>query len=684
MTLAFLSMDILWRNALAAIPVAVAVWLLGRCLPCRPSTRHAMWLIVLLVLLAPPNAPSAPEIHQAAKQVQAHVKQWWNTPMLLERPIANDPTVPPSTWLAMPPESLSKPQSAISRSSTSMTDHHREPASGRSQIHVRRFNRPYRVLCRNRCRLNSFTPRTKQNVSDEFERGRMQPLDYASASTFKPNAQFESDANASPSPDKIAATIAQPSTNVSADIYQWWARLLAVRDAVVRISPLPAMIWLGGSALVLLVVAIRIQRFRRLIRAARPAPDWVQAEVAETARVLKLSRVPQAMMVDRRLSPMVWCGRSLRLILPRDLWHDLDELGRSAVLMHELAHLKRRDHWVCWLELFIGVLYWWHPMVWWIRARLRDEADLCCDAWVTALLPRGRRAYAGALLVTQTYINDSGHAVPAVGLGVTNKRTKRFARRLTMVMTQRSMPRLSLTGTALAFCLATAAWLSTPLWACPPEEKPVEVKQKQKQKTPKPHRVKVPQAHQAPTPPPTPDAAPGSTFERYMEQRDGAPRQPAPPAQPSRLRRSGAVAIAPGAPGTPGAVGSWLATAAPSPMADAGTADRLAQLEERLNMLTEHLAQLAGGHARQPMPSESIAPSAGPSAMGSGSFFPGEPGDGDGDIETRIYHLPDGKLEALYELMARQDVPIFVSNQGDAIAVQARRGSMKSSRASST
>ena len=87
MTLAFLSMDILWRNAFAAIPVAIAVWLLGRCLPCRPSTRHAMWLIVLLVLLAPPNAPSAPDIHQAALQVQAHVKQWWNTPVLLERPI---------------------------------------------------------------------------------------------------------------------------------------------------------------------------------------------------------------------------------------------------------------------------------------------------------------------------------------------------------------------------------------------------------------------------------------------------------------------------------------------------------------------------------------------------------------------------------------------------------------------
>ena len=69
MTLAFLSMDDLWRNALATIPLAIAVWLLVRCVPCRPSTRHAMWLIVLLALLVPANVPRALEIQSAARQV---------------------------------------------------------------------------------------------------------------------------------------------------------------------------------------------------------------------------------------------------------------------------------------------------------------------------------------------------------------------------------------------------------------------------------------------------------------------------------------------------------------------------------------------------------------------------------------------------------------------------------------
>lgn len=61
----FFDLDILWRNAIAAVPLAVVVAAVCRWAPCRPSTRHAMWAGVLLVLLAPPcraspNASASP------------------------------------------------------------------------------------------------------------------------------------------------------------------------------------------------------------------------------------------------------------------------------------------------------------------------------------------------------------------------------------------------------------------------------------------------------------------------------------------------------------------------------------------------------------------------------------------------------------------------------------------------
>ena len=80
---------------------------------------------------------------------------------------------------------------------------------------------------------------------------------------------------------------------------------------------------------------------------------------------------------------MLWAiGGRPRLLVPSELWSatSLDE--RTSLLLHELAHLKRRDHWVRWLELIVGGLYWWHPAVWWGRRLLREAEEQCCDAWV--------------------------------------------------------------------------------------------------------------------------------------------------------------------------------------------------------------------------------------------------------------------------------------------------------------
>jgi beta-lactamase regulating signal transducer with metallopeptidase domain len=86
--------------------------------------------------------------------------------------------------------------------------------------------------------------------------------------------------------------------------------------------------------------------------------------VAEASRELGLRRPPVTLMVDLAVSPMLWCGRRVRLVLPRPLWAQLDDVSRRAVICHELAHLRRRDHWVCRAEMIIGWVYWWHPVVW--------------------------------------------------------------------------------------------------------------------------------------------------------------------------------------------------------------------------------------------------------------------------------------------------------------------------------
>ena len=66
-------------------------------------------------------------------------------------------------------------------------------------------------------------------------------------------------------------------------------------------------------------------------------------------------------------------------------------------MTHELAHLRRGDHWVSRLELAAGLIWWWNPLYWLARARLNAEAELACDAWVVWAFPKDRLAYAEVL-----------------------------------------------------------------------------------------------------------------------------------------------------------------------------------------------------------------------------------------------------------------------------------------------
>ena len=68
------------------------------------------------------------------------------------------------------------------------------------------------------------------------------------------------------------------------------------------------------------------------------------------------------------------------------------------MLAHELAHLKRRDHWVRWFEAVVLGFYWWDPIAWWARREMERTEEEACDAWVVSLLPAAGGAYAEALV----------------------------------------------------------------------------------------------------------------------------------------------------------------------------------------------------------------------------------------------------------------------------------------------
>jgi beta-lactamase regulating signal transducer with metallopeptidase domain len=228
--------------------------------------------------------------------------------------------------------------------------------------------------------------------------------------------------------------------------------------------------WLAGSLAWVSLAGRRIARFGRLLSHARPAPRRLQQEAELLAERLELGRCPRVWLVAGNVSPMLWSlGGPPRLLLPADLLGKLSADQRATLLVHELAHLRRRDHWVRGLELLVLALYWWCPLAWWARRELREAEEECCDAWVVWALPDAARDYALAIVATLDFLSGACPAVPLAASGMGPVPSLR--RRLTMIMRGSTPRALSLAGIVIVLGLGALALPWLPTYAQDPGDK---------------------------------------------------------------------------------------------------------------------------------------------------------------------------------------------------------------------
>ena len=212
----------------------------------------------------------------------------------------------------------------------------------------------------------------------------------------------------------------------------------------------------SGALAIAGLTAWRFVRFGRLLGCARPAPPAVADRSSALATRIGLRRGPPVLLVPARIPPMLWPARGgPRLLLPEALTADLRAEELDALLAHELAHVRRRDHWVRLVEVGATALFWWYPVTWWARRALRRAEERCCDEWVLRLLPRSAEAYANGLLKSLAFV--AGSSVPAVASGL--GRVDDLEARLKEILMSRPAPRLAVSR-RLALAAAAALGLA--------------------------------------------------------------------------------------------------------------------------------------------------------------------------------------------------------------------------------
>lgn len=138
---------------------------------------------------------------------------------------------------------------------------------------------------------------------------------------------------------------------------------------------------------VLLAFAILLAIFQlfRLVVAYLTLRYWKRkSQPAALELPLLLSRPVTVRLSSHVTMPMAVGYRHPAILLPETLAHQLTPEQLHQVLLHESAHLHRKDDWATLAERFLRALFAIHPAVYWIGRQLDREREMACDDWVVA------------------------------------------------------------------------------------------------------------------------------------------------------------------------------------------------------------------------------------------------------------------------------------------------------------
>src|SRR5688572_9150979 len=184
------------------------------------------------------------------------------------------------------------------------------------------------------------------------------------------------------------------------DLADWPATLgvlaepMPVAAGGARLALALLVIWALGFAAVVGAWIARALKVRALLRASTPysgaLPRGSDGLEARTAHAL--------------LEPaLVGIVRPV-LLLPRGIAEHLTRAQLEAVLEHELSHWRRRDNLTAAVHMLVEAVFWFHPLVWWIGARLVEERERACDEAVVRAGHDGRIYAEGILNVCERYV----------------------------------------------------------------------------------------------------------------------------------------------------------------------------------------------------------------------------------------------------------------------------------------
>ena len=220
--------------------------------------------------------------------------------------------------------------------------------------------------------------------------------------------------------------------------------------AAARSPKLDGKVWwmllhAAGSLVVAVWILHGVRGIRRTLGQGREIADGaLKLRFIELSAQFGLRRPPRLVLSSEPCGPAAFGVLAPVVILPEAV-ASLDVSALEPVLAHELAHHRRRDPWVNWLQLALTAAWWFNPLLWILNRQVRRVREDCCDDLLLNRNLTTGPAYCDILLTTASRLTVQATAGVSLGFSDTlHPLGRRFER--IMDHTLRRAPRLSLAG----------------------------------------------------------------------------------------------------------------------------------------------------------------------------------------------------------------------------------------------
>ncbi len=166
-------------------------------------------------------------------------------------------------------------------------------------------------------------------------------------------------------------------------------------------------VWLCGFLGILFFWSVRWRRVRAAVCASTPLRGTSEAEALRRVQQrMRICQRVELMETTTAMEPGIFGFVRPMLLLPANLASRLGREHFEAVLAHELCHVRRRDNLASAIHMLVEAVFWFHPLVWWMGARLVEERERACDEEVLKL-GNDREVYAESILKTCQHYLES-------------------------------------------------------------------------------------------------------------------------------------------------------------------------------------------------------------------------------------------------------------------------------------